>query len=116
MDLGDTRNLFHAIRMILDSLKKNAYTEFNNSGERIQSMRRGSVRFDIGALFDSRLFEDRGFQERVDESSTGISHGQSSRASTILGFHNLVATKLDALDQSITLSISKSETRLLTTS
>ena len=42
-------------------------------------------------------------EQALSEASTSHSHGQSSRASTILSLDDLVATELDAVDKSVEL-------------
>lgn len=56
-------------------------------------------RLDVSAQLDA-LLAVHGAKDAISEDGGGVSHGEGSRSSSVLGLDNLVTTELDALDES----------------
>ncbi len=71
--------------------------ELNVGGEVVAALVLEQRRVDEGRLNDV-LLALGSLEERLGETGTGHGHGESGRASTVLGLNDLVTTKLDAAD------------------
>jgi hypothetical protein len=73
--------------------------ELNVGGEEVDTLVLEERGLDEGGL-DNTLLALSGLEEGLGEAGTGHGHGESGRASTVLGLDDLVTTELDALDVS----------------
>jgi hypothetical protein len=71
--------------------------ELHVGGEVVAALVLEQRRVDKGRL-DDVLLALGGLEERLGETGTSHGHGESGRASTVLGLDNLVTTELDAAD------------------
>jgi hypothetical protein len=71
--------------------------ELNVGGEVVAALVLEQRRVDKGGLNDV-LLTLSSLEERLGETGTGHGHGESGRASTVLGLDDLVTTKLDAVN------------------
>lgn len=71
--------------------------ELDVGGEVLAALVLEERRVDKGGL-DDVLLALGSLEERLGETGTGHGHGESGRASSVLGLDNLVTTELDALD------------------
>lgn len=74
--------------------------ELNTGREEVDTLVLEQGRVNKGGL-NNTLLTLGGAEEGLGEAGTGHGHGESGRASTILGLDDLITTELDAVDQSI---------------
>lgn len=74
--------------------------ELDTGGEEINTLVLEQRGVDEGGL-DDALLALSGTEEGLGEAGTSHGHGESGRASTVLGLDDLVTTELDAVDQGV---------------
>lgn len=87
VDLADLVDLLNTLGAELDA-----------GAEELNTLVLVERRLDKGGLNNTLLALD-GAEDRVGHAGTGHGHGESGRASAVLGLDNLVTTKLDTLEE-----------------
>lgn len=74
------------------------YAELNLRREEVDALLSEERALNEGGSNDT-LLAVQSTEESIGELSTGVSHREGSASSTVLGLHDLITTKLNAMDQ-----------------